>query len=119
MAVNFFGLCTFFHSKKHVQNLTKNGLGHTLGDFFANSSGRPGFRVLFLLMLGCLIGAKKYLRKTFLFAFHSIRKKIMLKHAKFNLHGGFYRIGPGDRWYDFKNIFAEKFGEKIGVFCSN
>jgi hypothetical protein len=26
---------------------------------------------------------------------------------------------PRDRCYDFKNIFAEKFGENIGVFCSN
>jgi hypothetical protein len=24
-----------------------------------------------------------------------------------------------DRCYDFLNIFAEKFSEKIGVFCSN
>jgi hypothetical protein len=24
-----------------------------------------------------------------------------------------------DRCYDFKNIFAEKIGENIGVFCSN
>jgi hypothetical protein len=24
-----------------------------------------------------------------------------------------------DRCYDFKNIFAENFGENIGVFCSN
>jgi hypothetical protein len=23
------------------------------------------------------------------------------------------------KFYNFKNIFAEKYGEKIGVFCSN
>jgi hypothetical protein len=32
----------FFHSKNYVQNLTKNGLGYTLGDYFKNSSGHPG-----------------------------------------------------------------------------
>jgi hypothetical protein len=28
-------------------------------------------------------------------------------------------VDHGDRCFDFKNIFAEKFGEKIGVFDSN
>jgi hypothetical protein len=33
---------TIFHGKSFVSNLTKNGLGYTLGDFFSQkTSGRP------------------------------------------------------------------------------
>jgi hypothetical protein len=31
----------------------------------------------------------------------------------------FKKLPPRDRCNDFKNIFAEKFGQNIGVFCSN
>jgi hypothetical protein len=34
-------LAYFFHSINYVLNLTKNGLGYTLGDFFTNWSGHP------------------------------------------------------------------------------
>jgi hypothetical protein len=37
---NFWSI--FFRNKSYVINLTKKGLDYTLGDFFANSSGRPG-----------------------------------------------------------------------------
>jgi hypothetical protein len=33
----------FFHGKRCVLILTKNGFGHVLGDFLTNSSGHPGF----------------------------------------------------------------------------
>jgi hypothetical protein len=39
MGLNYLGF--FFHGKNLVSNLTKNGLGYTLGDFFTNSSGQP------------------------------------------------------------------------------
>jgi hypothetical protein len=32
----------FFHGKRTALILTMNGLGYILGDFFSNSSGRPG-----------------------------------------------------------------------------
>jgi hypothetical protein len=32
---------TFVHGKGYAVILTKNGLGHILGDFFKNSSGHP------------------------------------------------------------------------------
>jgi hypothetical protein len=32
---------TFFNGKSYAYNLTKNGLGYILGDFFTSSSGHP------------------------------------------------------------------------------
>jgi hypothetical protein len=35
---------TYFQSRDYVSILTKNGLGYILGDYFTNSSGRPGLK---------------------------------------------------------------------------
>jgi hypothetical protein len=35
-----------------------------------------------------------------------------------NLEQNVKKVQPWDRCYDLKNIFAEKFGEKIGIFDS-
>jgi hypothetical protein len=40
----------------------------------------------------------------------------MFRNCQIFPHDGFLNR---DRCYDFLNIFAEKFSEKIGVFCSN
>jgi hypothetical protein len=34
--------CPFFHGEMYALILTKNGLGHILGDFFTTSSGHSG-----------------------------------------------------------------------------
>jgi hypothetical protein len=41
---------TFFHGKSSTLVLTKNGLGHILGDFLTNSSGHSGFYVCMFLV---------------------------------------------------------------------
>jgi hypothetical protein len=56
----------------YVLNLTKNGLGDTLGDFFKNSSGHPGCNVARLdvgrnsLMAKCNKGHQKRFNDSFL-----------------------------------------------------
>jgi hypothetical protein len=70
--------------------LTKNGFGYFSGDFFTNSSGHSVWYTLALAATSGIASAC-----------------------------GVEGSNPArDRCYDFLNIFAENFSEKIGVFDS-
>jgi hypothetical protein len=91
---------------KVIQKFDKNGLGYNLGDIFTNTSGHPARNV------------DNHIFKT---AERCSNPKIwtILQFSKIYPKKWPKIRQIWDRCFDFKNIFAEFFGEKLAFYTQN